>query len=376
MRGPITAVGSLVGFIREEFLFSSGAAGLLTTIPPVVFASSSPLISPLSERIGIHRTMLLGLTLIVLGETVRPLTGAAGLFAGTAVLSAGIAVANILLPAIIKLRFPQRIGLMTSLYTSVFSLLAGVAAGISVPLAELPGSSWRLSLLVWVILGAAALVFWVLQLFDASLSAGNSEKGERIPVHKSALAWHVAFFMGLQSLLFYTLVAWLPSIVQSYGHTRSEAGYCALLLQLASILSAFAAPILAGQTKDQRRITLIVCLVYLLGLFLLLARPAGALLLVSVALCGLGVGATIALALSFIGLRTKNAPEAASLSGMSQAVGYSVAALGPVALGGINDLFGSWTPAVLILILVMLLLTYMGQKAGADRYLFDREERA
>lgn len=370
LRAPITAVGSVLEMIKTEYSLSAAMAGFITTLPLLAFALVSPFVSLISQKLGYGRTMAIGLILILMGELVRSYTNLLGLFMGTIFIGIGIAFGNVLIPSIIKLKFPNKVGMMTSVYTSSMMIFAAVGAGVSFPLAKTLNLGWRNSLAFWFILTFVSLIIWLPQV-KVKNSQNINSKVENIkpskPIWKSPTAWWVTFFMSTQSFLFYSLVAWLPTIIVSKGMLNSFAGTMALTLQLISIPATLTIPILCDKFKDQRGLVFITCISYLSGLLILLVGQNRILILISVVLMAFGVGGSISLAIAFISLRTPNAKAASQLSGMSQSLGYFLAAGGPMLLGTIYDKFNTWSLPILILVSLSVLLAFFGYFAGKDR---------
>lgn len=372
LRAPITSVGSLATLIRNDLGISNSIAGLITTVPLLAFAAISPLIPRISNAIGISRTMLGGLLLMLAGEFIRSYTNAAGIFIGTAMMGIGIACGNVLLPSIIKQRFPSRVGLLTSMYTTAMGIFAGIAAGISVPLAIDLGLGWRTALAVWAGLTLVTTIVWLPQLNEDKPAKRSASRASAptAKLYKSSLAWQVTFFMGLQSFLYYCMVAWLPAIVQSHGISAAGSGYLALLYQFISLPASFFVPLLVDKYHDQRKIATCSSLLYLCGMLSLLFFHSPAGIILAVSLCGIGAGSSISLAMCFFGLRTISAQQASQLSGMAQSIGYILAATGPFMMGAIFDRTASWTIPLVLFIAALLFLTACGLGAGKDQQLF------
>ncbi|MBF9014648.1 MULTISPECIES: MFS transporter [unclassified Oceanispirochaeta] len=369
LRAPITAVGPIIDLIKKQFDLSNGSAGIITTLPLIAFALFSPLVSRISSRLGYGLTMLTGLFLILAGELIRSYTDSIGLFMGTALIGMGIAIGNVLIPSIIKLKFSKNVGIVTSVYTTSMCIFAALGAGVSVPLAIGSGFGWRHTLAIWTILTLLTVFIWLPQVkkpagFQADQT--HQKRTERSSIWKSSLAWWVTLFMGTQSLLFYCLVAWLPSIVASRGMTVEFSGMMALLFQLIGLPATLIMPIIADRFKDQRAITTSSSLIYLMGMILLLISESALSIITAVVFIGIGMGGSISLAITFISLRTPSAGKTAELSGMAQSAGYLLAAIGPFFLGFIFDRSGSWTISIQILILFLVLLIVFGWKAGRD----------
>lgn len=372
LRAPITAVGSIVEMIQTEYALSNAAAGFITTLPLIAFAVVSPFVASLSSKIGHSKTMLLGLIFILAGEVIRSYTGAIGLFAGTAVIGVGIAIGNVIIPAIIKLYFSAKVGAVTSIYTSGMCIFAAVGAGVSVPLAKGMNLGWKNALAFWFILTAITILIWLPQVVKKSVHTSAAQKTcGSTSIWKSNLAWWVTLYMGTQSLLFYSLVAWLPTIVTSKGMSDSFAGSMALLFQLMAIPATLLIPTLCDKFKDQRILVAVTCVIYALGMLCFLLGQTQPLMIFAVVCMSIGMGGSISLSIAFISLRSPSPARASELSGMSQSAGYLFAALGPIVTGLIFDIQSSWTMPLIIFILLIAFLALCGMFAGSNRTVTD-----
>ena len=364
LRAPITAVGSIVEMIQDEYALSNAAAGFITTLPLIAFAIVSPFVSTISGKIGHAKTMMIGLLFILAGEFCRSYTNAFGLFAGTAIIGIGIAIGNVIIPGIIKLHFSEKVGFVTSIYTSGMCIFAAVGAGVSIPLAKGMDLGWKNTLCVWAILTVITILIWFPQTKEKFVRVQNKATSKSGSIWKSPLAWWVTLFMGTQSLLFYSLVAWLPTIVMSKGLSQSFAGNMALLFQLMAIPATLVIPTLCDRFKDQRPLIYIVCAIYAVGMALFLTGSGAGIITCAVVLMSLGMGGSISLSIAFISLRSPNSQKAAELSGMSQSAGYLLAAVGPILTGFIYDIKSSWTIPVTLFIILIAFLCLCGFFAG------------
>ncbi|MGB3145411.1 MAG: MFS transporter, partial [Maribacter sp.] len=271
---------------------------------------------------------------------------------------------NVLLPSLTKRNFSENSGFMTSLYSSFMALGAATAAGISVPLAENYNLGWRTALLVWGIPSLLAFFIWMPQVSRLTKSSSSRSFKEAMKkLGNSRLAWNVALFMGLQSMVFYIILAWLPVILQSRGYDAAFAGWMLSLSQATGIIGSLIIPYLAGKQKNQRGIVALLVLVEVISLTGILFPEFGPIAL-WVSLLGVVLGGTFGLALLFLVLRSKDTEGATELSGMAQSVGYLVAATGPMLFGGIFDLTQSWDYALVFLFVIAGLKLYMGLGAG------------
>ena len=256
LRASITAVGPIIDDIRADLGLSSAAAGLLTTLPVLAFAGASPVAVPLSRRIGIERTLAGALALLLGGILLRVTGPTWAAFTGTALLGVAIAAGNVLLPALVKRDLPTRIGPVTSLYVTLMVAFAGIASTISVPLADDAGFGWRGALAVWAVPAAVGLVVWLPRAARSRPPALGAGEGRLRPtrMRRSAIAWWVTAYMGLQSFAFYVLVAWFPDLLQDDGVPAATAGALMGIMQAASLLATIAVPVLATRSASQRRL--------------------------------------------------------------------------------------------------------------------------
>lgn len=365
LRVTFTGAAPLLDMIRADLGLTTAQTGVLTTLPLLAFALISPLAPGLARRLGMERALFLALGLICLGIALRSLTSSVLLFTGTAIIGGGIALGNVLLPGLIKRDFPGQVAKLTGAYSLTMGVAAAAGSALVVPVAE-SGLRWQGALLSLMIFPLLALLVWLPQWkrpAAAALSGAGALHNRGI--WRSALAWQVTLFLGLNSLIYYVVIGWLPSILISHGYSESAAGSLHGLLQLATAAPGIAVPLILHRLRDQRAIAIIValcCAVSALGLW---GYPAFASLWV--VLFGFGSGATMILGLTFIGLRAGSAHQAAALSGMAQSVGYLLAAFGPPLMGKLHDLTGAWTLSLIGCALLAGVMAVFGGFAGRDR---------
>lgn len=363
LRPAITSVGPLLEEIRQGVGLSVTSAGLLSSLPLLAFATFSPL-AQFGQRLGLERTLVVSMLLVVIGILTRSAGSAAALFGGTILLAAGIAVANVLIPSVIKRDYSSRVQSMTTVYAMVLGLSAAMSSGLAVPLAHwLPGG-WQSSLAVWSIPAAVTLLVW---LAPALRTAGekNIIRSPRTSVWRSSLAWKITAFMGLQSMSFYIAVSWFPAILRDNGYSAENAGFLLTMFQLIALIVGIVLPRLLKLARDQRPIVFGASLTMTVAVLGLIFFPnVGA---VWVLLMGLGSGICFVLSLAFIGLRSGDHLRAASLSMMSQSIGYLVASTGPVIFGWMHGFANTWQVPLMALVVVTLLQSLFGLAAGRNR---------
>lgn len=363
LRAPITGVAPMLGLIRESSGFSAAEAGVLTTLPLLAFAAISPVAAIVGRRCGMERSLFGALLVIAAGIALRSSGPVWALFAGTATLGAGIAVANVLLPSLLKRDFPTRIASLTGAYAITSALAQALASVVAIPFALLPGSNWHLSLASTLIFPLVALMVWAPQLGMHSAPAiepGSSSHRGRI--WHSPLAWQVTGFLGLTSLVFYIIVGWLPAILVQAGYSAAAAGTLHGVSQLATAVPGLILGPMVRRMKDQRGIAIAVSLATCVSLLGLWQLPS--LAMVWVALFGFGAGAAFILGLTFVSLRTAHSHQAAALSGMAQCLGYTLAAAGPPLAGLARDATGGWEVALVCCAVATALMAVLGNFAG------------
>jgi CP family cyanate transporter-like MFS transporter len=381
LRAPITSVGPVVKNIRLDTGLSNTLTGLLTTLPLVSFALVSPFAPRLAHRFGMEKTLLGGLVVLGVGVVLRAVPNEIVLFGGTALVGMGIAIGNVLLPGFVKREFPRQAGIMTGVFIVCMGVGAALGSGLSIPLAEVFG--WRGMLAGWAILSVIAILIWLPSLkFSAPVARprGKNSTNDRsvAPVGKlwrSWLAWQITLFMGLQSLIFYVMVAWLPEILNQWGLDTGAAGWLLSLFQFVGLPASFVMPVLAGRGPNQRRLVIITALAMLIGYCGMLFFNT-TLLAVWILLTGFGSGATIGLALTFFVLRAHNPHQTAALSGMAQSVGYLLAAIGPTLFGFLHDQTGGWDIPLILLIVFTVLFLLVGLGAGSPGYVSEAPAQA
>jgi len=358
MRGAITCVGPLLKDIQAHFGLTGTAAGLLTSLPLFAFGFLSPYAAPLARRLGMEQAVFVALLLLVAGLGLRYVDGPAWLYLGTALIGCGIAFNNVLLPGLLRRDFPSQLTLVTALFTMVMVTCGGLGSGIAIPLANWGG--WRFSLASWVVPVLIALVVWAPRLRTHTAPARAEH---RTPMWNQPLAWQVSLFMACQSTAFYVMIAWFPSMMSDLeGISAARSGVILFIYQIFVLGSVMATPVFIHRMKDQRAIGVALSGAILLGYVGLYLDPAHALGWMIV--MGMGAGGALVLAITLFSLRVETAAQSVALSGMAQAIGYTVAALTPIFIGFIHDLTHRWSLALLLMICLSVLQLAMAYLAG------------
>ncbi|AOA59893.1 MFS transporter [Acinetobacter larvae] len=368
LRAPFTGLPPLLPLIQTDFALSTVATGALTTLPLLAFALLSPVSALFARKFGLEKALFIAVLTIAIGILLRSVGHVWSLFLGTWVLGMGIAAGNVLLPSVVKRDFPNKVAALTGAYALTMGIAAALGSATAIPLAQHFG--WQWALLALLLLPISTLLVWSTQLKSAqAIDSHNTQMSTQNSIWRSALAWQVTLFLGLNSTIYYVIVGWLPSILADAGLSATEAGSLHGIMQLATALPGLIIAPILHRLHDQRipAVTVAACsAIALLGLWL---APQFALLW-SI-FFGIGTGAGIILGLAFIGLRTHNAQQAAALSGMSQCIGYLLAAVGPMLFGALHDVFAGWHVVLILCTLLAVLIGIIGLWVGRNRQMTD-----
>ncbi|EMP6173629.1 CynX/NimT family MFS transporter [Citrobacter amalonaticus] len=365
LRVTFTGAAPLLEAIRTDYGLTTAQTGLLTTLPLLAFALVSPLAAGIARRIGMERSLFAAMLLICAGVAVRSLPNASLLFLGTAIIGCGIALGNVLLLGLIKRDFSQHVARLTGAYSLTMGAAAALGSALVVPLA-LSGFGWRGALLLLMVFPLLALLIWLPQWrHTAHANVTTSRTLHARGIWRSPLAWQVTLFLGINSLIYYVIIGWLPAILISHGYSEAQAGSLHGLLQLATASPGLLIPLVLHRFHDQRCIAALVSLMCAVGAAGFWFMPDQAVLWTL--LFGFGSGATMILGLTFIGLRASSAHQAAALSGMAQSVGYLLAACGPPLMGRIHDAQGDWQIPLLTVAALAIAMAIFGFYAGRNK---------
>lgn len=381
LRSAVSGISPIVTQIQADVPFDSVALGLLGSVPPVVFALSAVFTPMLSRRIGLERLMLIAIVAMVIGHILRSVAGGFPvLVSGTVFAIAGAGIGNVLLPPLIKRYFPDRVGLLTSVYALLLSVSAAVPAVIATPIAA--GSGWRFSLAIWSVFAATAAIPWIAVLAQRRRARIAVVPGDESPelaeadhefigrIWHSRVAWSIAIVFATSTLSVYAVFAWLPLLlVQTAGVTPATAG---ALLALNSIVGAPMAILMPLLTLRIRRVGILVqvgvagFVIAYLGLLLFPST------LTWLWVIFLGIGPLMfPVCLTLINLRTRTQQGSVALSGFAQAVGYTLGSLGPLLVGVLHNLTGGWVAPLLFLLAVAMVAAVVGTRLSRPTFVED-----
>jgi MFS transporter, CP family, cyanate transporter len=370
LRPAAVSVGPVLEEVRRGLDLSGAQAGLLTSLPVLAFAIFGALAPTLARVVGLHRALAMSLVAVVVGLGGRAAAHDSIVFlALSAVALAGMATANVLIPSLVKLHFPDRIGRATAIYTTALAIGLTSAFVLTVPISGL-FDSWRAGLGAWALVALVALVPWLGMLGHDRHLENGARSISFADVARTRIGWAMVLFFGLQSLQAYSIFGWFAQLWRDNGYSAEQAGLLVAIVAGVSIPLSLWLPSAAASREDQRLLIIAVLSCYLAGYALLLvdahtwAIPAA--LLVGVGCCVFPV------VLTLIGLRAHTPDGTAALSGFTQSLGYLVAAIGPFAVGTIYDATGAWTAPLWLLTALVLPLLAVGAYVGRPAYLEDQ----
>jgi len=358
LRTAITSLPPLFPDLQTQLHLSTATLSLLAATPVICFGVVSAFTAWLNRRYGEEMILLVALVLLTAGLLLRGVAPGVMLFPGTVLAASAIAVLNVLLSSMAKRRWPERAGLLIGIYLTTLSAGAILSSLLSVPLYDSSGSV-QLALGVWAVPAALAVLLWLPQLryrtvglapaaADGALVA-PARAG--VKVYRYALTWQVTAFMALQSLLYYAVLSWLPTIFQDRGDSAVTAGNLLALMGVGNLTTSLLVPVLAHRRPSQRGLVVPSLIGTAAGLAGSLWAPLGSAPF-WVLVLGVSQGSCLGLAIFFMLARAPDAGVAASLSAFAQSVGYLVASAGPLMVGLLHSATGSWNlPVVLLLVL-------------------------
>ena len=356
LRPVAVSVGPVLAEISGDIGLSGSLAGLLTSLPTICFAVFGALAPAVARRFGDHMAIGIALVLLIVGQVGRLMVdGPASFLLLSMVALSGMALANVLMPSLVRRHYPGRIGMATALYSLTMTIGVTLASATTVPLANALGG-WRAAFVAWVIAATAALLCWLPLL--GQREPVRSHELARVTlgqIARTRLGWALAVFFGIQSSQAYSIFGWLPSVYRSAGLDEVQAGLMLGIATGVGIIPAFLIPAYVARTKNPSVLFVSLMVFLVAGYLGLMLAPTSAPWLWAVFLA-LGT-ASFPLLLALFGTRARTPVATAALSGFAQSVGYVIATLGPLSFGILHARTDSWTPSIVLqLVLVVPML--------------------
>jgi CP family cyanate transporter-like MFS transporter len=367
IRPPVASIGPLVDeLVRTEFL-TIFQVSLMSSLPIVCFGIGAFASPYLVKRFTLNKAMMFVLVILSIAMATRLIGGFPAIITSTVVIGLAIAIANVLIPTIVREQFPDRIELITGVYVTLLAISASFAAAIAVPSSDLLGG-WRGALAVWILPALFAIVFWIPLFRSKSVTKVTSVEThaeEKRAVVRSSLTWGIVFFFGLQSGGFYSILNWLPSLLIDRGMSEVDAGALLGLTTFVGVPSGFLASLLFRKFKSLSGIAVVMTSLTLAGLLMIWLTPE--LLVLACVITGFGFAATFPLSLTLIGSRASTSTQTTALSALAQGWGYLISAAGTFGFGLLRDVTGNWDASLILVSVLTFIQLFAGAVAGRDK---------
>ena len=367
LRSLITTVGPVVQDIKSDLNISSGIAGMLTTIPVIIFSFTAFFAGAILPRFRIGVSAPLCLFLTAFGALIRAFGGTFGLYFGTLLLGLGIGTLNVMIPALNREKMPSRIGVLTGVYNVSLNLMAGMGSGLTYRFSRVMGS-WRPAIAVWGIFPLAAIPLWIKLCRTEQFADREGEAFSPFEAARKFLTrkvWAVSILMALQSFIYYSLViAWAPTMLTEKGIDAGTAGLMTIFLQVVSLIPAYLVPINAVHPGRRTAIAMLGGFSYLLSTFIYLWGNSLAVMFACCFLWGISSGSCFSYVLALISMSGNSKTETTWISGFVQMFGYAFAAIGPALFGFLTDATHSWTVPLIAVMILSILYTLTGIISG------------
>ncbi|AAK98894.1 TPA: CynX/NimT family MFS transporter [Streptococcus pneumoniae] len=357
LRTPFTVLPIILGNISQGLEVEVSSLGVLTSLPLLMFTLFSPFSTQLAQKIGLEHLFTYSLFFLTIGSLIR-LINLPLLYLGTLMVGASVAVINVLLPSLIQANQPKKIGFLTTLYVTSMGIATALASYLAVPITQ--ASSWKGLILLLTLLCLATFLVWLPNHRYNHRLAPQTKQKSQIKVMRNKQVWAIIIFSGFQSLIFYTVMTWLPTMSIHAGLSSHEAGLLTSILSLISIPFSMTIPSLTTSlsTRNRQLMLTLVSLAGVIGISMLFFPINNFIYWLAIhLLIGTATSALFPYLMVNFSLKTSAPEKTAQLSGLSQTGGYILAAFGPTLFGYSFDLFHSWVPSVAALLLIDILMT-------------------
>ncbi|HGS0946598.1 cyanate permease [Streptococcus pneumoniae] len=357
LRTPFTVLPIILGNISQGLEVEVSSLGVLTSLPLLMFTLFSPFSTRLAQKIGLEHLFTYSLFFLTIGSLIR-LINLPLLYLGTLMVGASVAVINVLLPSLIQANQPKKIGFLTTLYVTSMGIATALASYLAVPITQ--ASSWKGLILLLTLLCLATFLVWLPNHRYNHRLAPQTKQKSQIKVMRNKQVWAIIIFSGFQSLIFYTVMTWLPTMSIHAGLSSHEAGLLTSILSLISIPFSMTIPSLTTNlsTRNRQLMLTLVSLAGVVGISMLFFPINNFIYWLAIhLLIGTATSALFPYLMVNFSLKTSAPEKTAQLSGLSQTGGYILAAFGPTLFGYSFDLFHSWVPSVAALLLIDILMT-------------------
>ncbi|QTQ09241.1 MFS transporter [Macrococcoides canis] len=364
LRAPLTSVGVLLPKIDAALHLTTFQISIFAILPLLSFSFASYFAVNVSKKLGLNTTILFALSLIIIGIIIRSITNIPSLFIGMLLIGIGIAFGNVLAPVFIKVSFPLHLGIVTALYTVIMNIFGAFSSAVAAPLAQ--SFSYQFSLRAILFITILAFISWIYVLKSSKEADIPNVPDTSLNIWKSKLAWQITLFMGGQSVIFYSLINWLPLLLKQEGVDPAITGGYLTILQIAIIIFTFIVPMIAAKHADQVKLGWINGLLYIIAMLGIIFINHNY-ILIFIIMLGIAAGISFGLVNTFFSIKVKHSETAKKLSGMAQSVGYLLAAISVMLFGVLHDITGNWNLSLYLLLADALMLLIVGVLAGRNQ---------
>lgn len=361
LRLAIIGIPPIVTKVQSYFQLTTAQTGVLTTIPLLCFGFLSVATAPVIRKLGTKQTISYALLMLAIANLLRTYV-AWGMFVGTIFVGAGITMLNVSLPALIVERHPEQSAKLNGVYTASINLISAIVGGIAVPVANAIG--WQFTVQLFSIPAILAFLGTMLLPHQRTKQSKQSTKAAAskslTPIWKRGHVWLLAIFMGLQSLIFYTVVAWLPSVLTSHGLSATTAGWLFSIFQIIGAPFAYLVPRATTSAAHLKSLMIALLAGYLAGIGILIAFNATWLLIIACMIVGITTASVFTLSLTMITTISTTPQEAGSVGGIVQSIGYLIASIGPTMFGVIKTTLGNWPQTLIVLVAIAVVNIAVG----------------
>lgn len=362
IRAPITSIGPQINAIREGQNLGIIEFGFLTSIPVICFALAAPLPSlRVFRKIKTEQLIVFALLTLAAATISRTLGSNSLLFGSTVILGISVAILNIVTPALVRRDYPKKITTVMPVYSAVLALMASLGAGLSIPIATYFGNNWKFGISVWAFPAILVALIWI-PLLRKAKPMPDAHENHFKELLRSKKAWLVSLYMGVQSAIFYTQVAWMPKILIDKDYSAAHAGALFGLSTLCGFALTLILPLVFSKGENLQQAILATSLPGIAGFFCLMYLPNSwtipSLLLISTTHAALPLG------LGLIAIKSPSVAMTSHLSSMAQGIGYCIAAAFPILIGISYDITNSWVIGTYLITLLIALQAFVGLKAN------------
>lgn len=370
MRAGLVLIGPLIPILKVYFDLSNTALAILAGIPMLCFAASS-LIMNYVAKLGSSNTIIrLALFTLTVGLIARTFTGLPGLYIFTFVIGVAIAIMNYEIPVWVKEHAENSAGFMTGIYVTIMGVFAAISIAITVPLAELNFLEWRMSMLPWIAFAIFTSIYWWQRVpRERGVQSAEAVHFWRSWLFRRVEAWALVLFFGFESMTFYATATWLPTLLTEKDFTLAQAALAVSLSGLIGSLVGLTAPHYISKLADQRFVLALVSVLSALSFFMI-SLQSGSILLLWLILSNIGISIAFPMALLLAGTKSVSPEDTRILSTMMQSIGYVLSASGPLLMGRVFEISGSWNialAAVSVVCLFQMLMALVVGKPGRIR---------